>query len=163
MECTANDNTSEKPHMRSEVEVEHNTSDGNANAHMGETDLNVENLVKRPSSESQQPASVDPYVGVEFDSDEATKSFCNRYARRAGFSIRTSLRSKAAALMRKDRGGATAASLSWGCFEMKPFIATLVILTLVIALYQLALPTPSNPNKHIFPAYGNATTLFVRP
>ncbi|KAJ8619318.1 hypothetical protein MRB53_027847 [Persea americana] len=61
IECTANDNTSEEPHMRSEVEIEHNTLDGNA-AHEGETDLNVENPIRRPPSESQQPASVDPYV-----------------------------------------------------------------------------------------------------
>ncbi|KAJ8633576.1 hypothetical protein MRB53_026912 [Persea americana] len=67
MECTANDNTSEERHVRSEVEVEHNTPDGNANAHMGETDLNVENPVRRPSSESQQPANVDPYVGMRGD------------------------------------------------------------------------------------------------
>ena len=92
MECTANDNTSEEPCMRSEVEVEHNTLDGNANAHVSETDLNVGNPVRMPSSESQQPASVDPYVGMEFDSDEAAKSFHNGYARRGGFSIHTSLR-----------------------------------------------------------------------
>ena len=51
MECTANNNTSEEPHIWSEVEVEHNTSYGNANAHVGETDLNVGNPVRRPSSE----------------------------------------------------------------------------------------------------------------
>ncbi|KAJ8635094.1 hypothetical protein MRB53_009361 [Persea americana] len=45
---------------------------------------------------------------------------------------------------------------------MKPFIATLVILTLVIALYQLPPPAPSNPNKHILPAYGNAAALFAQ-
>ncbi|XXG68092.1 hypothetical protein AAC387_Pa06g1262 [Persea americana] len=76
----------------SEVEVEYNTSDGNANADMGETNLNVGNPVRRPSSESQQFASVDPYVGMELDSDEAAKSFYNRYARRTGFSTCTSLR-----------------------------------------------------------------------
>ena len=94
MECTTNDNSSKEPHIRSEVEVEveHNTSDGNAKAHIGETNLNVGNHVRRPSSESQQPASVDPYVGMEFDSDEAAKSFYNGYARCVGFSIRTSLR-----------------------------------------------------------------------
>ncbi|RWR72780.1 galactan beta-1,4-galactosyltransferase GALS1 [Cinnamomum micranthum f. kanehirae] len=108
--------------------------------------------------------------------------------------------------MRKDGGGAAAVSLSQGCFEMKPFIATLVVLTLVIALYQLPPPTPasltslrhppekklssplqtpekklssplqtpssthllpkpttpSDPNKRIFPAYGNAAALFVQ-
>ncbi|XXG73505.1 hypothetical protein AAC387_Pa07g2412 [Persea americana] len=80
--------------MRSEVKVEYNTSYGNANAHVGGTDLNVGNPVRRPSSESQQPASVDPYVGMEFDSDEAAKSFHNGYARHAGFSIHTSLRKR---------------------------------------------------------------------
>ncbi|XXG46532.1 hypothetical protein AAC387_Pa02g1351 [Persea americana] len=92
MECTANNNTSEEPHMRSEVEVEYKTSDGNANAHVGKTNLKVGNHVRRPSSESQQLASVDPYVSMEFDSDVAAKSFYNGYARGVGFSIRTSLR-----------------------------------------------------------------------
>ena len=81
MECTANDNTSEEPHMRSKVEVKHNTSNGNDNAHVGETDLNVGNPVRRPASESQQLASVDPYVGTKFDFDEAAKSLYNGYAR----------------------------------------------------------------------------------
>ncbi|XXG83537.1 hypothetical protein AAC387_Pa10g1271 [Persea americana] len=103
MECIANDNTSEEPHMRSELEVEHNTSDGNANAHVGETDLNVGNPMRRPSSESQQPASVDPYVGMEFDSNEAAKSFYNGYARSPDFCIRTSLKNREMKL--PEKGG----------------------------------------------------------
>ncbi|KAJ8622703.1 hypothetical protein MRB53_031232 [Persea americana] len=105
MECTANDNTSEKPHMRSEVEVEHNTSDGNANAHVGETDLNVGNPIRRPSSESQQPASVDSYVGMEFDSNEAAKSFYNGYARSPDFCIRTKEDDDYPALIAGHNGG----------------------------------------------------------
>eukprot|EP00268_Persea_americana_P046438 TRINITY_DN4784_c0_g3_i1.p1 TRINITY_DN4784_c0_g3~~TRINITY_DN4784_c0_g3_i1.p1 ORF type:complete len:958 (-),score=147.45 TRINITY_DN4784_c0_g3_i1:597-3470(-) len=110
MECTANDNTSEEPCMRSEVEVEHNTLDGNANVHVGETDLNVGNPVRMPSSESQQPASVDPYVGMEFDSDEAAKSFYNGYARCVGFSIRTSLR-------RRSRRDGTTIGMEFVCYK----------------------------------------------
>ncbi|XP_058073319.1 galactan beta-1,4-galactosyltransferase GALS1 [Magnolia sinica] len=95
--------------------------------------------------------------------------------------------------MRKEGGGAvtTTVSLSHSCFEMKPFIATLVILTLLIALYQFPPPaattllasphhppeklstppqrpqqlrstTPSDPNKRLFQAYGNAASLFVQ-
>ena len=92
MECTTNDNTSKEPHTQLEVEGERNTSDGNANAHVGETNINVGNPVRRPSSESKQLGSFDPYVGIEFDSDDAAKSFYNEYTRGASFSIRTSLR-----------------------------------------------------------------------
>lgn len=106
MECTANDNTSEEPHMQSE----HNTTAGNADTHVGETDLNVENPARSPLSESQQPANVDPYVGMEFDSDEAAKSFYNRYAKRVGFSIRTSLR-------RRSRRDGTTIGLEFVCFK----------------------------------------------
>ncbi|XXG48912.1 hypothetical protein AAC387_Pa02g3234 [Persea americana] len=40
---------------------------------------------------------------------------------------------------------------------MKPFVTTLVVLTLIIALYQLP---PSTPQAH-FLAYRNAAALFV--
>ncbi|KAL5980072.1 Galactan beta-1,4-galactosyltransferase gals1 [Asimina triloba] len=61
--------------------------------------------------------------------------------------------------MRKEGGGgggaAAAPSLAFshGCFEMKPFIATLVVLTLLVALYQLPPPAATtllsvSPSQH---------------
>ncbi|XXG44317.1 hypothetical protein AAC387_Pa01g4154 [Persea americana] len=45
---------------------------------------------------------------------------------------------------------------------MKPFINTLVVIILVITLYQLPPPTPSDRKKRIFLAYCNAAALFVQ-
>ncbi|XP_068652078.1 galactan beta-1,4-galactosyltransferase GALS1-like [Aristolochia californica] len=90
--------------------------------------------------------------------------------------------------MRKE-GGVTSVSLSYGCFEMKPFVATLVVLALFMVVWQLPPPagtlpssvsrppekklstpkpkpmrvqSPPDLNKRVFVPYGNAAALFVQ-
>ncbi|XP_058113501.1 protein FAR1-RELATED SEQUENCE 5-like [Magnolia sinica] len=67
-------------------------------ARMGEAFLTMETPVRRTSAESEghlnlDPyASVTPYVGMEFESEEAARIFYDEYAWRTGFSIRTNFR-----------------------------------------------------------------------
>lgn len=100
-------NTSEESHMGSKHTT---TVPGDANTLTGSADLIVETSVRRPSSQAEAPTNVDPYIGMEFVSDEAAKTFYNEYARHLGFSIRTNIR-------RRSRRDGTTIGLEFVCYK----------------------------------------------
>ncbi|XP_077238587.1 protein FAR1-RELATED SEQUENCE 5-like isoform X2 [Tasmannia lanceolata] len=72
-------------------------------ARVCEIDEMVKDFAERPLIESEGPTNLDPYVGMEFGSEEAIRIFYNEYAWRVGFSIRTNFR------RRSKRDGTTIA------------------------------------------------------
>ncbi|XP_058068468.1 protein FAR1-RELATED SEQUENCE 5-like [Magnolia sinica] len=73
-----------------------------------ETDAMIESLTGKPSDQDEETANPDPEVGMEFESEEAATLFYCEYARRVGFSIRTSLR-------RRSRRSGTTIGLKFVC------------------------------------------------
>lgn len=71
--------------------------------HAAEIDESIENPVERVIADSNEPANLEPCVGMEFDSEEAATVFYFAYATRVGFDIRINSR------RRSVRDGATIA------------------------------------------------------
>lgn len=76
--------------METEMEGDHHVDEGYVSEDQGGEVNTSEDTSARKENEGEEHENIEPYVGMEFESQCAARSFYNDYAKRAGFGTRIS-------------------------------------------------------------------------